>query len=159
MPGYDAIDLSQDEQSATVTLRPADGGPDLQITGRYVIPSIRTLKCRRDPTAALQPAPTSPFTSQRGAAHRPTSVCIQPSKSRAIRRDRKATTTTCSLVRLDRVESRRGDSTSQNTRKRGCVEQRKLPPNERVIEKSTYSTVTPRFSSWSPMCANAGSVM
>lgn len=37
MPGYDAIDLSQDEESATVTLRPADGGPDRQITGRYVI--------------------------------------------------------------------------------------------------------------------------
>ncbi|NIL89663.1 3-(3-hydroxy-phenyl)propionate/3-hydroxycinnamic acid hydroxylase [Rhodococcus fascians] len=37
MPGYDAIDLSQDEKSVTVTLRPAEGGPDRQITGRYVI--------------------------------------------------------------------------------------------------------------------------
>ncbi|MFI8565465.1 FAD-dependent monooxygenase [Rhodococcus sp. NPDC078407] len=37
MPGYDAIDLTQDEESATVTLRPADGGPYRQITGRYVI--------------------------------------------------------------------------------------------------------------------------
>ena len=37
MPGYDAIDLTQDEQSVTVTLRPADGSPDRTITGRYVI--------------------------------------------------------------------------------------------------------------------------
>ncbi|MDV6260101.1 FAD-dependent monooxygenase [Rhodococcoides yunnanense] len=37
MPGYDAVDLAQDEESVTVTLRPADGGPDRKITGRYLI--------------------------------------------------------------------------------------------------------------------------
>lgn len=37
MPGYDAVNLIQDEKSVTVTLRAADGGPDRQITGRYLI--------------------------------------------------------------------------------------------------------------------------
>ncbi|MGV8872384.1 MAG: FAD-dependent monooxygenase [Rhodococcus sp. (in: high G+C Gram-positive bacteria)] len=37
MPGYDAVDLVQDAESVTVSLRPADGGPDRKITGRYLI--------------------------------------------------------------------------------------------------------------------------
>lgn len=37
MPGFDAVALSQDKDSATVTLRPINGGPDRQISAEYVI--------------------------------------------------------------------------------------------------------------------------
>ncbi|WP_052049215.1 MULTISPECIES: FAD-dependent monooxygenase [Nocardiaceae] len=37
MPGYEAVDLTQDEECAIITLRRADGGQDRTITERYVI--------------------------------------------------------------------------------------------------------------------------
>ncbi|WP_328856651.1 FAD-dependent monooxygenase [Williamsia herbipolensis] len=37
MGGVEAVALTQDANSATVTLRPVEGGPDQTVTGRYVI--------------------------------------------------------------------------------------------------------------------------
>src|SRR5688572_17352543 len=44
------------------------------------------------------------------------------------------------------------------SRQSGCVLQRNEPPKPRDIGKSTYSTLTPCFSIWSPMPRNSGSV-